>query len=116
MTVRYHRRGDRSCFRVTSANAIGHTSREQADLSEHPAAKALDQAIGQLLVDMVTPMALQGALAVQKELEARSVECDALRRKEVERARYDSDLARRRVSVSARHLDSVLRVNDHRVH
>lgn len=41
-------------------------------------------------------MALEAALAVQKELEARNVECDALRRQEVERARYNSDLARRR--------------------
>jgi len=57
---------------------------------------SLDEAIGQLLIAQVTPIALHAALAVQRELEARSSECDALRRKEVERARYDTELARRR--------------------
>ena len=56
----------------------------------------LDQAVGKLLVEMVTPMTLELALQVQKELESRSVEHDAMRRQEVERARYECDLARRR--------------------
>jgi hypothetical protein len=45
---------------------------------------------------MVTPLTLKLALQVQKELESRSVEHDAMRRQEVERARYECDLARRR--------------------
>jgi hypothetical protein len=39
---------------------------------------------------------LEVALAVQQEIENRSEEADRLRRQEVERARYQSDLARRR--------------------
>jgi len=57
---------------------------------------SLDQAVGELLVGMVTPMTLELALQVQKELESRSAEHDAMRRQEVERARYECDLARRR--------------------
>jgi hypothetical protein len=57
---------------------------------------ALDDAIGKLLVDAVTPLTLEVALVVQKELESRCDETERLRLQEVERARYQSDLARRR--------------------
>ena len=56
----------------------------------------IDAAIGQLLLDTVTPLALEVALTVQAELEARADEADALRRSHVERARHHADLARRR--------------------
>ena len=56
----------------------------------------LDDAIGELLVEAVTPLALEVALAVQQELEARSEEVDRLRRQQVERARYEAELAQRR--------------------
>ena len=41
-------------------------------------------------------MTLEVTLAVQRELEARAGETDALRRKHLERLRYEADLARRR--------------------
>ncbi len=44
----------------------------------------------------MTPLALEVALAVQEELEARAREADDLRRKQVERARYEAELAQRR--------------------
>ena len=60
----------------------------------------IDRAIGELLLEAVTPVALEVALAValavQAELEARVGEADALRLKQVERARYEAELARRR--------------------
>ena len=43
-----------------------------------------------------TPVALEVALAVQQELHARIEEADKLRYQKVERARYESDLTRRR--------------------
>src|SRR6202163_2598458 len=58
--------------------------------------KVVDQAISTLLLDLMQPMTLQVALAVQQEVEARVTETDALRRKHVERLRYDAELARRR--------------------
>ena len=45
-------------------------------------------------------MMLQVALAVQQEVEARFAETDALRRKHVERAQYEAELARRRYIMS----------------
>src|SRR5207249_4104919 len=56
----------------------------------------IDAAVGQLLVDAVTPMALQLALAVQQEITARLDEIDHLRRRQVERAQYEADSARHR--------------------
>ena len=49
-----------------------------------------------LLLESVTPLALEVALTVQAELEARADEADALRRSHVERARHRAELARRR--------------------
>lgn len=57
---------------------------------------ALDKAIGELILEAVTPLTLEVALAVGDELRARVEEVDALRRKHVERARYDAQLAERR--------------------
>src|SRR5437016_3564206 len=57
---------------------------------------SLDKAIGALLVETVTPLALEVALSVQQELQSRWDEADRLRRIQVDRARYESELARRR--------------------
>ena len=56
----------------------------------------IDKTISDLLVQTMTPMALDVALSVQQEMQARVEEVDRLRRKQVERARYESDLAQRR--------------------
>ncbi len=56
----------------------------------------LDEAIGNLLIESVTPLALEAALGVQQELAARAEQAERLRRHEVERARYEVELARRR--------------------
>ncbi len=57
---------------------------------------ALDAAIGDVLVEMMTPLAIEAALAVQQELVDREQEADRLRRQQVERARYEADIAERR--------------------
>jgi hypothetical protein len=56
----------------------------------------IDRAIGDLLVETVTPLALEVALTVQQELQSSLDETDRLRRTQVERARYEAELARRR--------------------
>jgi hypothetical protein len=56
----------------------------------------IDNAIGELLVEAVSPLALEVALAVQQEIQSRLDEADRLRRTQVERARYDANLAQRR--------------------
>jgi hypothetical protein len=56
----------------------------------------IDAAVGQLLVDAITPMALELALAVQQEMTARLDESDRLRHRQVERAHYEANAARQR--------------------
>ena len=93
MTVRYHTRKGRQwpeyvCQREGIETAT-------AKCQTIPGSD-IDQAIGELLVETITPMTLEVALQVQAELQARADESDALRRQRVERARHEADLARRR--------------------
>lgn len=93
MTVRYHqRRGveipDYQCMAEAIQSGAGRCLTVPGG--------SVDEAIGQLLLDTVTPLALEVALTVQTELEARADQADALRRSHVERARHRADLARRR--------------------
>ncbi len=57
---------------------------------------ALNHAVGELLVDCITPMSLEVALSVQREIETRVSDVDRLRRQQVERARYVAEAARQR--------------------
>src|SRR6478672_10439091 len=93
MSVRYHtRRGievpDYQCMRQCIDDG---TPRCQTV----PGA-AVDEAVGKLLLDTLTPLALEVALTVQAELDTRAAQADTLRRQHVERARHRADLARRR--------------------
>jgi DNA invertase Pin-like site-specific DNA recombinase len=93
MTIRYHIRGDR---RVPDYMCQRRGIKTGQPICQLVNGGPVDEAIGKLLVDAVTPVTLEMALAVQKELESRCDEGDRLRRQEVERARYEADLARRR--------------------
>jgi DNA invertase Pin-like site-specific DNA recombinase len=93
MTIRYHTRGDQelptyTCHRDGIEN--GHSACTL--IPGH----TLDQRIGALLIDTLTPLAIEAALQVSAELQQRAAEADALRAAHVERARYHADLARRR--------------------
>lgn len=94
MTVRYHQGGGKQLRPSYLCQRAGIEA--SAPICQSIPGTDLDAAVGELLVDMVTPMTLELALQVQRELESRSAECDTMRRKEVERARYECDLARRR--------------------
>jgi len=56
----------------------------------------IDEAIGELLVATLTPMALEVSLAVQQELLQRLEEADRIRAQQVQRAQYEAELARQR--------------------
>ena len=56
----------------------------------------IDEAVGTLLVETMNPVALDVTLAVQEELNRRTKEADRIRQEQVERARYEVELARRR--------------------
>jgi DNA invertase Pin-like site-specific DNA recombinase len=93
MSVRYHQlRG-----RLVPQYLCQRDGIDRAEpICQHVPGAIVDDAVAKVVVEMVTPMTLEVTLAVQKELDARFEEADALRRKQVERAQYEVDLARRR--------------------
>jgi len=93
ITVRYHTRNGMQCPEyVCQRKAIDTATRKCQQI---PGA-GIDRAIGELLVEAVTPVTLEVALKVQAELDARIHDADALRGQRVERARQEADLARSR--------------------
>lgn len=58
--------------------------------------RTIDAAIGQLLIDAMTPRALELTLAIEAELQTQAAEIDRVHAQTVERARYAADLAQRR--------------------
>jgi len=60
------------------------------------AGSPVDEAIGTLVAEKMTPAAVELALEIRKEIEARQEEADQLRCRAIERARIDADLAQRR--------------------
>jgi DNA invertase Pin-like site-specific DNA recombinase len=55
--------------------------------------QAIDQAISRLLLETMTPISLDVAMAVQQEITARQDEANTLRAQQVTRAQYQADLA-----------------------
>jgi DNA invertase Pin-like site-specific DNA recombinase len=60
-----------------------------------PGAK-IDEALGEVLLETVTPVTLEVALDVQRQLQNHLDQADRLRQQHVERARYEADLAQQR--------------------
>jgi DNA invertase Pin-like site-specific DNA recombinase len=60
------------------------------------AGQAVDEAIGTLVAERMTPAAVELALEIRREIEARHEEADQLRRRAIERAQIEADLAQRR--------------------
>lgn len=60
------------------------------------AGKPVDAAIGMLIADRMTPAAVELAVEIRREIEARQDEADQLRRRAIERAQVEADLAQRR--------------------
>ena len=94
MTVTYHkRRGKIVPDYLCQHNVTEHCRKNPCQ--RIPGA-AIDQSIGELLVEAMTPMSLDVALSVQKEMADRAQEADSLRKQQVERVRYEAELAKRR--------------------
>ena len=94
MTVRYHqyRRGKKTGDYICQHESTNHGR----PVCQTIPGSGIDQAVGQLLLETIEPTSLELAFAVQAELQARLEEVDKLRRQQVERARYEADLARSR--------------------
>ena len=94
MTVRYYSRGgklfpDYVCQRAKIQRCLPKPCQTIPGAS-------VDKYISELLVETVSPLAVQIALSVQDELQSRLHEADELRKKHIERMRYEAELARRR--------------------
>lgn len=59
-------------------------------------AKDVDAAVASLVLELMTPMTVEMTLAIQSELDRRVAESEQHYRLRITRARYESDLARRR--------------------
>jgi len=93
MTLRYHRRcGQLIPDYICQKEKIEHGG----EICQQILGRDIDKAIGELLVEMVKPVTLEVAWAVQQELQLRFKEADQLRLQQVERARYEADLAKNR--------------------
>jgi DNA invertase Pin-like site-specific DNA recombinase len=93
MTVRYHcRQGqlvpDYLCQKAGIEKAT--------PICQHIPGRGIDQTISQLLLETVSPIALEVALAVERELQNRADEVDRLRQQKLKALRYEADLAQRR--------------------
>jgi hypothetical protein len=93
MTVRYrHARGRLFPIYMCQREGIQHGHA----LCQHITGTSIDESMGDLVLDAVSPLALEVSLGVQQELHARLEHADALRRQAVDRAQYDADVARQR--------------------
>jgi DNA invertase Pin-like site-specific DNA recombinase len=94
MTIRYHhQRGGRVVPEYVCAKTC--VEECQPRCQSIPGA-SIDAAVGKLLIQSVAPLALEVALNVQNEIEARVAEADRLRLQQVQRAQYEADQARLR--------------------
>ena len=93
MSVCYHRRGG---WLVPGYLCNRAYMEEGAPVCQMIPGAGIDAAVGELLVEAMTPMAVEVALAVQQEIAERVQEADGLRCQQVERARYEAECARQR--------------------
>jgi DNA invertase Pin-like site-specific DNA recombinase len=93
MTVRYHGRQGIGCPEyVCQRDGI----QRGTPLCQRIPGASIDASVGQLLLELVTPLTLEVALSVELEIQTRLDQADALRRQHVERACYEAEVARRR--------------------
>jgi DNA invertase Pin-like site-specific DNA recombinase len=72
------------------------SSTKAAPSCQSIAGRPIDEAVGSLVAEMMTPSAVELALDIRREIESRQEEADRLRCRAIERAQADADLAQRR--------------------
>ena len=96
MNVAYHVRAFRPGRSVPHYFCQGRSSDSPQPVCQWVPGIPVDQAVGDLLLEIMTPVTIDITLAVQQELQARLEETDRLRKQQVERARHEAELAQRR--------------------
>jgi DNA invertase Pin-like site-specific DNA recombinase len=76
------------CDRASGARADPHC--------QSIAGRPIDEAVGRLVVEQMTPAAIELALEIRRDIERRQDEADQLRGRAVERAHLEADVAQRR--------------------
>ncbi len=94
MTVGYHRRCDGSLVPDYACQREGIATGTPP--CQNVCGSGIDAAVAAFVLEALSPLALEAALAVSAELTARAAETDNIRAAGVERARYAADAARRR--------------------
>jgi len=92
MTVRYHQRSGR-----LSPNYLCQKQRVEEALNpvcQNIPGGVVDEALSRLIVDSISPLALEVTLKVQHQLQERLAEADRLCRQVFERAQYEAEQAR----------------------
>jgi DNA invertase Pin-like site-specific DNA recombinase len=94
MTVRYHSRADATVVPdyFCQANSVA----TAAPICQHVNGAAVDDAVAALVLDTVSPLAIEVALSVSDELASRAAAADRIRAAHVQRAQQAADAARRR--------------------
>ena len=93
MTLRYHSRNGKL---VPDYVCQRHGIEYGKPTCQHIPGSNIDKAIEQLLLELVKPVTLEIAFTVQQEVQQRLKEADKLRYQKVQRAQYQSDLAKER--------------------
>jgi DNA invertase Pin-like site-specific DNA recombinase len=93
MTLRYHTRHG---HQLVDYMCQQDSTQKSQPVCQHVQGAGIDAGIGALLLEMMQPVTLELAFAVQAELQTRLEEVDRLRRQQIERAQYEADLARSR--------------------
>jgi DNA invertase Pin-like site-specific DNA recombinase len=94
MSVRYHnRRGKKLSPDYTCR---GSNRKYEPKRCQSIPGHQVDELVARILLEKMTPAAIEVALSVQEELQTHIEEADRLRHKHVEQAEYEKELARRR--------------------
>ena len=94
MTVRYHSRNDATIVPDYVCQNDG--IRDAQPICQHLSGAPIDAAVASLLLDTLTPLAIEAALTVSDELIRNAEHADSLRAAHVQRAQHAADQARRR--------------------
>ena len=94
MTVGYHKRGDGSLIPdyLCQREGIKHAT----PICQNITGADIDTAVANLVLDRLTPLAIDVALTVCDEIAARAADADRIRASHVQRAHHEAEQARRR--------------------
>lgn len=93
MTIRYHKKNGET---VPDYVCQRESTQYGTDICQTMVGNTIDNAIAELLLELVQPVTLDLAIHVQQEVQTRLEEADTIRRQSVERAQYQANLARER--------------------